>query len=49
MLEKNCFEFWKIRNDKIEFEGWPESVKMDHFMEMCWINTYEGELNFLYR
>lgn len=49
LLEKNCFEFWKVRNDRVEFEGWPESLKMDHFMEQCWNKNYDNELTFLYR
>lgn len=49
ILEKAAFEFWKVRNDHVEFEGWPEALKMDHFMEMCWTKSYEHELSFLYR
>ena len=29
ILEKDCFEFWKIKNDKVEYEGWPDALKMD--------------------
>lgn len=49
ILEKYCFEFWKIKNDQIEYEGWPEAVKMDHFIEQCWTKKYDNELTFLYR
>ena len=36
IFEKTAFELWKIRNDHEGFQGWDESLKMDHFMEMCW-------------
>lgn len=49
LLEKDCFEFWKIRNDHEHFQDWPEADKMDYFMEQAWKNNYENELTFLYK
>ena len=49
LLEKNCFEYWKIKNDQVEFQGWPDAIKMDHWMEQCWTKKYDHELTFLYR
>ena len=36
IFDSTCFEFWKIKNNHEDFEGWPESLKMDHFMEQAW-------------
>ena len=36
LVDKDVFEFWKIRTDTMEFNDWPEAIKMDHFMSECW-------------
>lgn len=33
ILDKSCFEYWKIKNNKQDFEGWPDALKMDYFLE----------------
>ncbi len=51
IFEKTVFDYWRVKNDcSGEFSGWPEPLKMDHFMESAW-NTkeFEGQLTFLYR
>ena len=49
VMEKVCFEYWKIKNDTVEYAGWPEALKMDQFVENALTKTYENELTFLYR
>jgi hypothetical protein len=49
IFQKSCFEFWKIKNNKQDFEGWPDSLKLDHFLESAWKENYEHELTFLYK
>ena len=48
ILEKDSFEFWDVKNSD-KYEHWPDAVKMDHFLEMCWTKRYDNELTFLYR
>ena len=33
ILEKDCFEHWKVKNDHESFQNWPEIMKMDHFVK----------------
>lgn len=49
IFDRACFSFWKVKNDKVDFEGWPEALKMDHFLEQTWNENYENELTFLYK
>lgn len=49
LFDRTCFAYWKVKNNKIDFEGWPEALKMDHFLETAWNENYEHELTFLYK
>lgn len=49
ILDKVCFEYWKIKNDHETYEGMPDAIKLDMFIENCFMNSYDNELTFLYR
>eukprot|EP00347_Sterkiella_histriomuscorum_P005960 403354605 len=49
MFERGVFELWKIKRNCIDFQGWPEQLKMDLFIENTWRANYEHELTFLYK
>ena len=41
IMEKAIFNFWKIKNNKVDFAGWPDALKLDHFLESTWNDNYE--------
>ncbi len=36
IFDKAVFDYWSIKNNHLDFYGWPEAVKMDHFIESAW-------------
>ena len=42
ILEKTTFNYWQLKNNLQDFRGWPEAIKLDHFMENAW-NAREFE------
>jgi hypothetical protein len=36
IFEKCSFDFWKVKNNYQDYDGWPEALKMDHFLETAW-------------
>ncbi len=50
IFEKAVFDYWQIKCDLETYVGWPEPVKMDHFMETAWDqHKFDHTLTFLYR
>ena len=50
IFEKTVFDYWQVKNNHQDFEGWPEALKMDHFLECAWdMREFEQQLTFLYR
>ena len=36
IFDKAVFDYWRIKNNYQDYLGWPEPLKMDHFMESAW-------------
>jgi hypothetical protein len=50
LFEKTCFDNWHITRNQVDYVGWPDALKMDHFMECAWnAQEFEHQLTFLYR
>lgn len=49
IFDSACYEFWKIKNNHSDFKGWPEPLKMDHFVECAWKGQSESELHAVHR
>lgn len=50
IMDKAVFDYWQVKNNRVDFAGWPEAVKMDYFMESAWDSKgYEQQLTFLYK
>ena len=49
LFERACFAYWKIKNNQEQFEGWPESLKMDYFLESVLRDRDAYELSFLHK
>ena len=50
IMPRVCYTYWDIRNDCVAYEHWPETLKMDKFLERCWVDNYENDAvaDFLY-
>jgi hypothetical protein len=48
IFEKAIYTYWRVKNNRVDYEGWPESLKKDVFLEMAYKEDYEKELTFLY-
>ena len=44
IFEPTIYEYWKVKNNHMDFEGWPESLKMEVFMENCMKAPNHSEL-----
>ena len=50
IFDKTCFDYWRVKNNQVDFQGWPEALKMDHFLECVWDqHEFDNQLTFLYR
>ena len=50
IFEKTVFDYWHVKNNHSDFRGWPDALKMDHFLENAWNpREFEQQLTFLYR
>jgi len=50
IFEKTVFDYWQVKNNRQDFEGWPEALKMVQFLESAWdMREFEQQLTFLYR
>lgn len=41
LFDKTCFDYWSIKNNQQDYEGIPDALKMDLFMEKVWTEKYE--------
>lgn len=49
ILDRAVFAYWKVKNNRVDFEGWPDALKLDHFLELAWKENHEHQLTFLYK
>ncbi|CDW79121.1 UNKNOWN [Stylonychia lemnae] len=49
IFEKASFEYWKVKNNQVDYQGWPDPLKMDVMFENIWNSNYEHQLSFLYK